>query len=62
MSSNLACNEATARGCLFVVEEACKVKKMALRVPPWLSRVSATRAPCAARWFAEKKAKVVGHQ
>src|SRR5216683_7564461 len=31
LGGSLGRNEATARGCLFVVEEACKVKKMALR-------------------------------
>jgi glutamate dehydrogenase/leucine dehydrogenase len=59
LGGSLGRNEATARGCLFVVEEACKVKKINLRgasvVIQGFGHVGAT----AARLFLEKKAKIV---
>ena len=52
-------NEATARGCLFVVEEACKVKKMPLRGATVAIQGFGNAGSIAARLFAEKKAKIV---
>ena len=52
-------HEATARGCLFVVEEACKVKKMSLRGATVAVQGFGNAGSIAARLFAEKKAKIV---
>jgi glutamate dehydrogenase (NAD(P)+) len=52
-------NEATARGCLFVTEEACKVKKMSLRGSTVAVQGFGNAGSIAARLFAEKKAKIV---
>src|ERR1700739_730297 len=52
-------NEATARGCLVVVEEACKVKKMSLRGASVAIQGFGNTGSSAARLFAEKKARVV---
>lgn len=52
-------NEATARGCLFVVEEACKVKKMSLRGATVAIQGFGNAGSIAARLFTERKAKVV---
>ena len=52
-------NEATARGCLFVTEEACKVKKMSLRGSTVAIQGFGNAGSIAARLFAEKKAKIV---
>jgi glutamate dehydrogenase/leucine dehydrogenase len=52
-------NEATARGCLFVAEEACKVKKMSLRGSTVAIQGFGNAGSIAARLFAEKKAKIV---
>jgi glutamate dehydrogenase (NAD(P)+) len=52
-------NEATARGCLFVVEEACKVKKMSLRGATVAVQGFGNAGSIAARLFTEKKAKVI---
>ncbi|MGH9562478.1 MAG: Glu/Leu/Phe/Val family dehydrogenase, partial [Terracidiphilus sp.] len=52
-------NEATARGCLFVVEEACKVKKMNLRGATVAIQGFGNAGAIAARLFTERKAKVV---
>ncbi len=51
--------EATARGCLFVVEEACKVKKIPLRGATVAVQGFGNAGAIAARLFAEKKAKIV---
>ena len=51
--------EATARGCLMVVEEACKVKKIPLRGATVAIQGFGNAGSVAARLFAEKKAKVV---
>src|SRR5437879_5049417 len=59
LGGSLGRNEATARGCLFVVEEACKVKKMALRGATVAIQGFGNAGSIAARLFAEKKAKVV---
>ncbi len=52
-------NEATARGCVVVVEEACKVKKMSLRGASVAIQGFGNAGSIAARLFAEKKARVV---
>lgn len=52
-------NEATARGCLFVVEEACKVKKMNLRGATVAIQGFGNAGSIAARLFTEKKARVI---
>jgi glutamate dehydrogenase/leucine dehydrogenase len=51
--------EATARGCLYVVEEACKIKKLSLRGATVAIQGFGNAGSVAARLFAEKKAKVV---
>jgi glutamate dehydrogenase (NAD(P)+) len=52
-------NEATARGCLFAVEEACKVKKINLRGASVAIQGFGNAGSIAARLFAEKKVRVV---
>jgi glutamate dehydrogenase/leucine dehydrogenase len=52
-------NEATARGCLFACEEACKAKKMSLRGATVAIQGFGNAGAIAARLFAEKKAKIV---
>jgi glutamate dehydrogenase (NAD(P)+) len=52
-------NEATARGCLVAVEEACKVKKMSLRGASVAIQGFGNAGSVAARLFTEKKARVV---
>ncbi|MGH9796352.1 MAG: Glu/Leu/Phe/Val family dehydrogenase [Candidatus Acidiferrales bacterium] len=52
-------NEATARGCLFAVEEACKIKKMPLRGATVAIQGYGNAGAIAAKLFAEKKAKIV---
>src|SRR6202158_2580714 len=52
-------SEATARGCLFVVEEACKLKRMSLRGASVAVMGFGNAGAVAARLFAEKKAKIV---
>jgi glutamate dehydrogenase/leucine dehydrogenase len=52
-------NEATARGCLFTVEEACKVRKMSLRGATVAIQGYGNAGAIAAKLFAEKKAKIV---
>src|SRR3989441_13366317 len=59
LGGSLGRNEATARGCLFVVEEACRVKKMALRGATVAIQGFGNAGSIAARLVAEKKAKVV---
>jgi glutamate dehydrogenase (NAD(P)+) len=51
--------DATARGCVVVVEEACKVKKMSLRGASVAIQGFGHAGSIAARLFAEKKARVV---
>src|ERR1700726_5252075 len=51
--------EATARGLVFVVEEACKVKKIPLRGATVAIQGFGNAGATAARLFAEKKAKIV---
>src|ERR1700752_4805238 len=52
-------NEATARGCVIVVEEACKVKKMSLRGASVAIQGFGNAGSIAAKLFSEKKARVV---
>jgi glutamate dehydrogenase (NAD(P)+) len=51
--------EATARGCLFVCEEACRVKKMSLRGATVAIQGFGNAGSLAARLFTEKRAKVI---
>src|ERR1700726_2834334 len=51
--------EATARGCVVVVEEACKVKKMPLRGASIAIQGFGNAGSLAAKLFSEKKARVV---
>jgi glutamate dehydrogenase (NAD(P)+) len=51
--------EATARGLLYVVEEACKMKKISLRGATVAIQGFGNAGATAARLFAEKKAKIV---
>ena len=52
-------NEATARGCLVVCEEACKVKKINLRGASVAIQGFGNAGSLAAKLFTEKKARVV---
>ena len=52
-------NEATARGVLFVCEEACRLKKMSLRGATVSIQGFGNAGATAARLFTEKKAKVI---
>ena len=52
-------NEATARGCLFVTEEACKAKKMSVRGSTIAIQGFGNAGSIAARLFAEKKARII---
>ncbi|MGC1171425.1 MAG: Glu/Leu/Phe/Val dehydrogenase, partial [Candidatus Acidiferrales bacterium] len=52
-------NEATARGCVIAVEEACKVKKMSVRGASVAIQGFGNAGSIAAKLFAEKKARVV---
>ncbi len=52
-------HEATARGCLYVAEEACKVKKMSLRGATVAIQGFGNAGSIAAKLFAEKKAKII---
>jgi glutamate dehydrogenase (NAD(P)+) len=51
--------EATARGCVVVVEEACKVRKLPLRGASIAIQGFGNAGSLAARLFAEKKARVI---
>jgi len=51
--------EATARGCVVVIEEACKVKKMPLRGASIAIQGFGNAGSLAARLLAEKKARVI---
>src|SRR5260370_18923778 len=52
--------EATACGLVFVVEEACKLKKISLRGATVAIQGFGNAGATAARVFVEKKAKVIG--
>jgi glutamate dehydrogenase (NAD(P)+) len=51
--------EATARGCLAIIEEACKLKKMSLRGASVAIQGFGNAGSLVARLFAEKKARVI---
>ena len=59
IGGSLGRNEATARGCMYVVEEACRVKKMPLRGASVAIQGFGNAGSVAARLFAEKKARVI---
>ncbi len=59
LGGSLGRNEATARGCLFAVEEACKVKRINLRGAAVAIQGFGNAGATAARLFAEKKARIV---
>jgi len=52
-------HEATARGCLFVTEEACRVKKMPMRGATVAIQGFGNAGSLAAKLFAEKKARII---
>jgi glutamate dehydrogenase/leucine dehydrogenase len=52
-------SDAAARGCMFAVEEACKIKRMSLRGASVAIQGYGNVGAAAARLFAEKKAKIV---
>ena len=52
-------NEATARGCVVAVEEACKMKKMSIRGASVAIQGFGNAGSIAAKIFAEKKARVI---
>src|ERR1700722_3147538 len=52
-------NEATARGCLIAVEEACKLKKLSLRGASVAIQGFGNAGSISAKLFAEKKARVI---
>ncbi len=52
-------HEATARGCLYVAEEACKIKKMSVRGSSVAIQGFGNAGSIAARLFAEKRAKII---
>ena len=52
-------NEATARGCLFVVEEACRIKNIPLSGATVAIQGFGNAGGIAARLFAKKKAKII---
>jgi glutamate dehydrogenase (NAD(P)+) len=52
-------NEATARGCVIAVEEACKVKKISLRGASVAIQGFGNAGSIAAKLFSEKKARVI---
>ena len=52
-------NEATARGCLVVTEEACKIKKLSLRGATVAIQGFGNAGSLAAKLFTEKKARVI---
>src|SRR5271156_2449910 len=52
-------NDATGRGCLHVIEEACKAKKINLRGAAVAIQGFGNVGSAVARLFAEKKAKIV---
>lgn len=59
MGGSAGRNEATARGVLFAVEEACKVRRMSVRGSTVAIQGFGNAGSIAAQLFAEKKAKIV---
>jgi glutamate dehydrogenase (NAD(P)+) len=52
-------NDATGRGCLYVIEEACKAKKISLRGATVAIQGFGNVGSAVARLFAEKKARII---
>src|SRR5271170_1964197 len=59
LGGSLGRNEATARGCLFAIEEACKIKKINLRGATVAIQGFGNAGAIAARLMLEKKAKII---
>jgi glutamate dehydrogenase/leucine dehydrogenase len=59
LGGSLGRNEATARGCLFVVREACKVKNIPLRGATVVIQGFGNAGGIAAKLFAEEGAKII---
>jgi glutamate dehydrogenase/leucine dehydrogenase len=59
LGGSLGRNEATARGCLFALEEACKVKKINLRGASVAIQGFGNAGSIAARLLQEKKSKII---
>ncbi len=59
LGGSLGRNEATARGCLNTVEEACRVKKMSVRGSSVAIQGFGNAGSIAARLFLEKKARII---
>ena len=59
LGGSLGRNEATARGCLNAVEEACRIKKLNLRGASVVVQGFGNAGSIAARLFMEKKAKII---
>jgi len=53
------CTDATGRGCMFVIEEACKVRHMSLRGAAVAIQGFGNVGSTTARILAEKKAKII---
>ena len=59
LGGSLGRSDATARGCLFAVEEACKLKRINLRGATVAIQGFGNAGAAAARLFAEKKARIL---
>jgi len=59
LGGSLGRNEATARGCLFALEEACRIKKINLRGSSVAIQGFGNAGSIAARLLVEKKAKLI---
>jgi len=59
LGGSLGRNEATARGCLFALEEACRIKKINLRGASVAIQGFGNAGSIAARLLVEKKAKLI---
>ncbi len=59
LGGSLGRSDATARGCLFAVEEACKLKRINLRGATVAIQGFGNAGSAAARLFAEKKARIL---
>ena len=59
LGGSLGRNEATARGCLFALEEACRIKKINLRGASVAIQGFGNAGSVAARLLVEKKAKII---
>ncbi|MGC1684990.1 MAG: Glu/Leu/Phe/Val dehydrogenase [Candidatus Acidiferrales bacterium] len=59
LGGSLGRSDATARGCLFAVEEACKLKRINLRGATVAIQGFGNAGAAAARLFAEKKSRIL---